>query len=228
MREEDIVNLIFKPAKESYEDYFGQHEADKYGDMTISALKGQKISKSLSQADKPGGLKYEAEKLGLSVDDLLRTLEGLCYQRRAYEISPTQYYIPTEQEQEDNSLIEEPEEESFFTSYPAGVPKQKRQSTSFKGNTIQATFNQLKLALGDPVYLCSPEDGDKVCAEWEGLTKEGKYWTLYDWKQYIDLEQNPGLLIYWNIGAATTLTSIEVKEEIQHLLSTGETSKIII
>lgn len=225
MREEDIVNLIFKSASEHYSDYFGQREADEHGDKVVSALQGRTISKSFSQADKPGGLKYEAEKLELSVNDLLRTLEGLCYQRRAYEVSPTQYYILTEQEY--TSHIKGHTAKESIISYPAGVPKHSRQPISFKGNTIQATFNQLKRALGDPVYLYSPHEADKICAEWQGLTKEGKYWSLYDWKQYIDLEQNPGLPIYWNIGAANTLTSIEVKETIIDLLKTGRTSEII-
>lgn len=74
--------------------YFGKPEADKYGDMICEKLAGQTVSKRKDLAEEPGGLIYEANKLGLDdFFDLLRALEGLCYQGRAREIDDSTYKI---------------------------------------------------------------------------------------------------------------------------------------
>ena len=73
--------------------YFGKEEAEKYGDLIVKNLNGRSISKRVDLANDPGGLVYEANKLGIGMWDLLGALEGLCYQRRASEIDDSTYYI---------------------------------------------------------------------------------------------------------------------------------------
>ena len=82
-------------ASSSYFDwYFGKDEADKYGDLICDKLAGQKISKRKDRAEAPGGLIYEAEKLGIAdFFDLLKALEGLCYQGKAREIDDSTYLV---------------------------------------------------------------------------------------------------------------------------------------
>ena len=63
--------------------YFGKEEAEQLGDYVVSKLEGKTISKRIDLAEEPGGLIYEANKLGIDMWDLLRTLEGLCYQGRS-------------------------------------------------------------------------------------------------------------------------------------------------
>lgn len=74
--------------------YFGKEEAEKYGDLICEKLASQKISKRKDRAEAPGGLIYEANKLGIAdFFDLLKALEGLCYQGRAQEIDDSTYLI---------------------------------------------------------------------------------------------------------------------------------------
>lgn len=73
--------------------YFGKEEAGRFGDYVVSKLAGQKVSKRIDTAEEPGGLIYEADLLGMDKFELLRTLEGLCYQGRASEIDDSTYYI---------------------------------------------------------------------------------------------------------------------------------------
>lgn len=74
--------------------YFGKDEAAKYGDLICEKLAGQTVSKRKDLAEEPGGLIYEANQLGLDdFFDLLRALEGLCYQGRAREIDDSTYEV---------------------------------------------------------------------------------------------------------------------------------------
>lgn len=74
--------------------YFGKEEAEEYGDLICEKLAGQTISKRKDLAEEPGGLIYEANKLGIEdFFDLLKALEGLCYQGRAREIDDSTYLI---------------------------------------------------------------------------------------------------------------------------------------
>ncbi len=75
---------------------FGREEAEQYGDIVREKLAGKTISKRKCDIDKPGGLRYEAERLGIEGFDmytLLRTLEGLCYMRSAAEIEDGLYKV---------------------------------------------------------------------------------------------------------------------------------------
>lgn len=73
--------------------YFGKDEADKYGNLIADNLKGQTISKREDLAEAPGGLIYEANKLGIDMWELLRALEGMCADGRAREIDDSTYKI---------------------------------------------------------------------------------------------------------------------------------------
>ena len=74
--------------------YFGKEEAEKYGDLICNKLAGQTVSKRKDLAEEPGGLIYEANKLGLEdFFDLLKALEGLCYQGRAREVDDSTYLV---------------------------------------------------------------------------------------------------------------------------------------
>lgn len=73
--------------------YFGKEEAEQFGNYIVSKLAGHKVSKRIDTAEEPGGLIYEAEKLHMDKFELLRTLEGMCYQGKAEEIDDSTYYI---------------------------------------------------------------------------------------------------------------------------------------
>lgn len=73
--------------------YFGKDAYEKYGDKVSKALAGKTISKRMDRADQPGGIAYEAEQLGMDLYDLLETLEGMCYNRKATEIDDSTYLV---------------------------------------------------------------------------------------------------------------------------------------
>ena len=76
--------------------YFGKEEAEKYGDLIVANLVGKTVSKAIATAEKPGGLIYEADKIGMDMWDLLGALEGLCYLGKAVEIDDSTYYVKGE------------------------------------------------------------------------------------------------------------------------------------
>ena len=73
--------------------YFGKDKADLYGEKIVNVLSGQKVSKRKMNAEKPGGLKYEAERIGIDMWDLLEALEGMCADGRAKEIDDSTYLV---------------------------------------------------------------------------------------------------------------------------------------
>lgn len=76
-----------------YDEYFGQEEYEKYGKLVKSKLKGKTISKRRDLSQQENGLEYEAEKLGISPFELLRCLEGMCYNNEAKENYNSSYTI---------------------------------------------------------------------------------------------------------------------------------------
>ena len=73
--------------------YFGEEQANKYGSKICENLAGREISKRRDKAEEPGGLKYEADLLGIDMWDLLEALEGLCYQGKCQEIDDSTYKV---------------------------------------------------------------------------------------------------------------------------------------
>ena len=87
-------NKMKKYIKSNREDsYFGEVMCRKYGDLVRENLAGMKISKRISDADKPGGIEYEAEQLGMDLFDLIECLEGMCYNGEAKELRDGIYYV---------------------------------------------------------------------------------------------------------------------------------------
>lgn len=76
-----------------YDEYYGQTAAATYGDLIADRLKGRAVSKRRDTANEPGGLIYEANKLGIDMWDLLEALEGMCNEGRAREIDDSTYKI---------------------------------------------------------------------------------------------------------------------------------------
>lgn len=73
--------------------YFGKEEFEKYGDMVSERLSGRTVSKRRDRAEDVGGLIFEANQLGIDMWDLLRCLEGMCYNGIACEIDDSTYRI---------------------------------------------------------------------------------------------------------------------------------------
>lgn len=67
------------------DNYFGEVAAFNHGDAIAKAYLGKTISKRKSKANEPGGLKYEADQLGIDMFELLEALEGMCADGRAKE-----------------------------------------------------------------------------------------------------------------------------------------------
>ena len=76
-----------------YDEYYGQTAAATYGDLIADRLKGRAVSKRRDTANEPGGLIYEANKLGIDMWDLLEALEGMCNEGRAREIDDSTYKV---------------------------------------------------------------------------------------------------------------------------------------
>ena len=72
---------------------FGKEKADQYGEQITKALSGRKISKRRDRADHPGGLRYEATRIGMDMWNLLEALEGMCSDGRAAEIDDSTYLV---------------------------------------------------------------------------------------------------------------------------------------
>lgn len=73
--------------------YYGKDEANQFGDLISEKLSGNTVSKRIDRSQYPGGLEYEATKLGIDLFDLLAALEGMCYEGRAQEINDSEYRI---------------------------------------------------------------------------------------------------------------------------------------
>ena len=73
--------------------YFGKEKADEYGDLISKSLSGKTVSKRKSLAELPGGLIFEARRLGIDMWDLLEALEGMCADGRAEEVDDSTYRV---------------------------------------------------------------------------------------------------------------------------------------
>ena len=71
----------------------GRDQAILFGEMISDKLSGKTISKKKDKAEEEGGLKYEANKLGINMWDLLAALEGMCADGRAREIDDSTYVV---------------------------------------------------------------------------------------------------------------------------------------
>ena len=90
---EKVTDMVYENIDSYYSYNFGEVEARKYGDLISKTYDGQHISKSVADADKPGGLTYSANKIGLSTFQMLKALEGMCADGRATYVDDSTYYI---------------------------------------------------------------------------------------------------------------------------------------
>jgi hypothetical protein len=94
--------------------------------------------------------------------------------------------------------------------------KKSMNGTSFHNTVITATVEQLRQILGEPV--CEQNDGeDKVNFEWEMETKSGAPFTVYDWKEYRQIDEDEE--IEWHIGGHSFIDTEEAAEEIMNKLN---------
>ena len=84
---DDVDNIEADTAITASRDdnYFGELAAFNHGDKIAEAYLGKTISKRKNKANAPGGLKYEADQLGIDMFELLEALEGMCADGRARE-----------------------------------------------------------------------------------------------------------------------------------------------
>ena len=87
--------------------------------------------------------------------------------------------------------------------------------TSFHGQVFSSTVSELKEKLGEPQF--SQNDGaDKVNFEWECETEEGDVFTIYDWKEYREIDETE--TIHFHIGSLGAGVSNKALEELKQLL----------
>ena len=91
------VQLVLEMVYENIDSYFsrgfGELEAKKYGDLIYHVYEGQKISKAKAKANRPGGLTYSANLIGLSTFQMLKALEGMCADGRVTCVDDSTYYV---------------------------------------------------------------------------------------------------------------------------------------
>ena len=83
--------------------------------------------------------------------------------------------------------------------------------TSFHDVTVTTTYNTLVQILGDPNH---GKSGDgKTNYEWVVTDKNGNVCTIYDWKEYrdIDFDEN----ITWHIGGKNSAIENKLAEYIE-------------
>jgi hypothetical protein len=88
--------------------------------------------------------------------------------------------------------------------------------TSFHGDTIVATFNELVEVIGYP-QAANNNGEDKTNYDWVCETDEGVVFTIYDWKEYRPIDDDEK--IEWHIGAADAFKSISAQEYMEKLLA---------
>ncbi len=87
--------------------------------------------------------------------------------------------------------------------------------TSFHDHTFTATVDDLRNVLGQPKFE-SNDGQDKVNFDWIMETEDGEPFTVYDWKEYRQLDENED--IEWHIGGRSGLTTGKALSEITKAL----------
>ena len=86
--------------------------------------------------------------------------------------------------------------------------------TSFHGDTVIASINELIEVLGEPAAIGSPDE--KVQIEWVLENEKGFVFTVYDWKEYRQFHDNE--YIEWNIGTHYPIDSNTAKVELTNAI----------
>jgi hypothetical protein len=96
--------------------------------------------------------------------------------------------------------------------------------TSFHNIEFNASPRDLIDLYGQPTYLDNT-GSDKINFEWEMETDDGRVFSIYDWKEYRELELDEQ--IDWHIGARDKATSIDAQYEIMRDFRDSKIEKII-
>ena len=83
--------------------------------------------------------------------------------------------------------------------------------TSFYDVTFKASVNKLISIIGEPTIEDNTGE-DKVNFDWYMETDEGDVFTIYDWKEYRELDLDE--TIEWHIGAKSRSVSTVAKVEL--------------
>lgn len=83
--------------------------------------------------------------------------------------------------------------------------------TSYHGDVIHVTYDELVNKIGEPMFDGSGDD--KVQKEWRFVTDDNVPFTVYDWKEY-ERDVTDGDIVEWHIGydgenAKTNIDSIK-------------------
>lgn len=143
--------------------YFGMEQSAEFGDLIQEKLAGKTVSKRKDLGDLPGGLVYEAKKLGIDMWDLLEALEGMCHEGRAQEIDDSTYKV---------------------------LPKSTKSVTSSEDVTSAVMY--IPTEKGDEWVLWF-KGGNYVTAEYTGRTRDKKLKfrsVTYGDKYVLDLTTN--------------------------------------
>lgn len=148
-----------------YDEYYGQTAAATYGDLIADGLKGKSVSKRRDTANEPGGLIYEANKLGIDMWDLLEALEGMCNEGRAREIDDSTYKILGASDLADEEDLPQAEQE-----YDSA-------KTSINSNKLPAIYHMITLPEGS---VGIDYGGGKFDNAVEALAEQGVTLYVYD------------------------------------------------
>lgn len=75
--------------------------------------------------------------------------------------------------------------------------EEKIYQTCFNdGITFRASTDEIIEKLGEPDFRDEPTD--KVTREWDMELEDGTPFTIYDWKEYREYEDDQK--VYWNVG----------------------------
>ena len=148
-----------------YDEYYGQTAAATYGDLIADGLKGKSVSKRRDTANEPGGLIYEANKLGIDMWDLLEALEGMCNEGRAREIDDSTYKILGASDLADEEDLPQADQE-----YDSA-------KTSINSNKLPAIYHMITLPEGS---VGIDYGGGKFDNAVEALAEQGVTLYVYD------------------------------------------------
>ena len=87
--------------------------------------------------------------------------------------------------------------------------------TSYFGQIISSSVSELKEKLGEPQYS-ENDRTDKVNFEWECETEEGDVFTIYDWKEYREIDETE--TIHFHIGGKSERVAKVAVSELKTLL----------
>lgn len=96
--------------------------------------------------------------------------------------------------------------------------------TSYHGDTITATFNELIAVIGFPQYVDNT-GVDKVNYDWTCQLPNGDVFTIYDWKMYRLIEDDE--IVEWHIGSHSKNISMMAKDYVEEIINNYVVNNLI-